>query len=240
MRVSDKAIVLQAIRHGDRKFILKLYTQKNGLLTAVTGVGSSAKAKIRSSSILPLNLIDIELVLKQNKEIHQLTEATCYHIHSGIAQSFSKLSIAQFLNEIMVKCLKEHHANMHLYEFMETCLRFLNDTGDDDHTNLHLYFLTELTRYLGFEPQNNFNPQTPFFDCRSGCFTGICLTLPLGLNRDDSFLFSEYLKINALKTKMNNNQRRAILDILLSYYKLHVPEFNEVKSLDVLREISAS
>ena len=101
MRVSDKAIVLQSIKHGDKKQILKLYTQHNGLISVAANASKSANAKIKSSSILPLTLVDVELVIKQNKEIHQLTEASCYYVFTHISTSLSKLTIAQFLNEIL-------------------------------------------------------------------------------------------------------------------------------------------
>lgn len=238
MRVSDKAIVLQAIKHGDKKFIVKLYTLHHGTITVSTHVSKSSTAKIKASSILPLSLMDVELIIKQNKEVHQLTEASSYYITTTISNSLTKLTIAQFLNEILVKTLKEQGANPHLYEFIETCLKFLNDT-DDDCVNLHLYFLTEFTRYLGFEPQNNFSGTLSYFDCREGRFTSVGLAMPLGLNQQDSLLFSEFLKINSLKTKISNAQRQILLEILLAYYKLHIPGFNEVRSLEVLREVIA-
>ncbi|WP_317899231.1 DNA repair protein RecO [Aurantibacillus circumpalustris] len=235
MRVSDQAIVLQAIKHGDKKFILKLYTRGHGMITVSTHVSNGVKSKIKPASVLPLSLMDVELIVKENKEIHQLTEASCYYVSSQISNSIAKLSIAQFLNEILIKTLKEQSANTHVYEFIETCLKFLNDT--DNCINLHLYFLSEFTRYLGFEPQNNFTSNTPYFDCREGRFSSVGLTMPLGLNKEDSLLFSEFLKINSLKSGITNVQRQTLLEILLAYYKLHVPGFNEVKSLEVLREV---
>jgi DNA repair protein RecO (recombination protein O) len=238
MRVSDKAIVLQSIKHGDRKYILKLFTRHHGTITVATSVGKTSTARIKSSSILPLSLLDVELILKQNKEIHQLTEASCYTIFSNIHNSINKLSIAQFLNEIMIKCLKEQGANAHLFEFIETCLKFLNDVTEG-YLNLHLYFLTEFTKYLGFEPQNNFSPNAPFFDCREGTFSSVCLTLPLGLNKQESQLFSEFLKTDILHTSISNENRKLLIDILLNYYRLHVPGFNEVKSVEVLKEVIA-
>jgi DNA repair protein RecO (recombination protein O) len=238
MRVSDKAIVLQSIRHGDKKLILKLYTRHNGTITAATSTGRSASSKIKSSSILPLTLIDAELIIKQNKEVHQLTEASCYCVHTHISTSLSRLSIAQFLNEVLIKTLKEQSGNIHLFEFIETCLKYLNDT-ESHYGNLHLYFLTELTKYLGFEPQNNYSMLYPYFDCREGQFSALSLALPLGLNKDDSFLFSEFLKVNSLKTNISNAQRQTLLEILLAYYKLHVPGFNDLKSLEVLKEVMA-
>jgi DNA repair protein RecO (recombination protein O) len=238
MRVSDKAIVLQSIKHGDKKFILKLYTCHHGMVTVATSVGKTSSSKIKSSSILPLTLVDVELILKQNKEIHTLTEASCYYVSTTISTSLVKLSIAQFLNEILIKCLKEQGANVNLFEFIETCLKFLNDT-QEDFINLHLYFLNELSKYLGFEPQNNRSTASPFFDCREGRFTPTSLAFPFGLDRTDSQLFSEFLKINSLKAGISNTQRQTLLEIFLAYYRLHVPGFNDVKSLEVLKEVIA-
>lgn len=238
MRVSDKAIVLQAIKYGDKKYILKLYTGHNGLVTAVAVAGKAASAKIKSGSILPLTLVDVELVLKQNKEVHQLSEATCYCIHDRIHQSLSKLTIAQFVNEILIKSLREQSGNALLFEFIETCLKYLNDT-EKGYENLHLYFLIELTKYLGFEPHNTYSPQFPYFDCREGRFSGLSLALPLGLNKEDSRLFSDFLKTNSLKEKISGANRQRLLEVLLGYYRLHIPGFNEIKSLEVLREVMA-
>ncbi len=238
MRVSDKAIILQAIRYGDKKHILKLYTRHNGLLTVAAATSKASSSKIKPAGILPLNLVSVELVLKQNKDVHQLTEVAPYAILNHIPLSLSKLTIAQFLNEILLKSLKEQSANLHLFEFIETCLRLLNDL-EQDYQNLHLYFLTELTRYLGFEPQNNYSASRPFFDCRDGQFSPVCLALPLGLSKEDSVLFSGFLKTSGLHQKLTNSQRQCLLDVFLAYYGLHVPAFGEVKSLEVLRQVMA-
>lgn len=238
MRVSDKAIVLQAIKHGDNKYILKLFAQHNGLLTVATATSKSPSSKIKSANILPLSLVNVELILKQNKEIHQLTEVSSYCIHTNISGSLQRLSIAQFLNEVLIKTLKEQSANTHLYEFIETCFKFLDDS-ESGYENLHLYFLIELTKYLGFEPQNNYTLNSSYFDCREGRFTSMSLALPLGLSKEDSLLFSEFLKINSLKEKISNAQRKTLLECLLAYYRLHIPGFNEVKSLEVLKEVIA-
>ncbi|MEI6021258.1 MAG: DNA repair protein RecO [Bacteroidota bacterium] len=238
MRISDKAIVLQSIKLGDRKFIVKLYTKQQGLLTLACSVGKSSGAKIKFASIQSLNLVQVEMIVKQNKDVHQLNEATCYYVYDKISTSISKLSIAQFLNELLLKCLKEQQANAYLFEFIETCLCYLND--EEQHfTNLHLYFLSELTKYLGIEPQNNYSEQNKYFDCREGCFAAYSIASPLGLTAEESLLFSEFLKINGLQVQVSHAQRVALIDIFLAYYKQHLPAFNELKSLEVLKTVLA-
>src|SRR3954470_9346149 len=102
MRVSDKAIVLHAVKYGDKKLILKLFSRHNGLVTAAVSIGNSPSSKIRPGIISSLNLLEIELIKKQNNEVLRLTEASAYYISAGIPNSISKLSIAQFLNEILI------------------------------------------------------------------------------------------------------------------------------------------
>ena len=113
------------------------------------------------------------------------------------------------------------------------------DDAQENYINLHIYFLIELTKYIGFEPKNNYSIRTPYFDCREGQYTFNSLSLPLGLSKEDSFLFSEFLKINSLKTNLSNLQRQQLLEILLAYYRLHIPGFNDIKSLEVLKEVLA-
>lgn len=235
MRVSDKAIVLQSIKYGDKKIILKLFSRHNGLLTTAVVVGNSPSSKIKPGTVFPLNMLDVQLIKKQNNDVHRLTEASCYYISASVPGSISKLSIAQFLNEILIKSLKEQAPNPHLFDFIEGCLKFLNESGND-HINLHVYFLMEFTKYLGIEPHNNYSPGS-FFDCREGRFTPVNLSFPLGLTHEDSLLFSEALRVNCLTEKLSNEQRQKLLEILLAYYQMHIPGFSRLKSLEVLREV---
>ena len=41
------------------------------------------------------------------------------------------------------------------------------------------------------------------------------------------------------KTNLSNLQRQQLLEILLAYYRLHIPGFNDIKSLEVLKEVLA-
>lgn len=236
MRVSDKAIVLQAIKYGDKKNIVKLYTKNHGLITVSSISGNSPSSKVKSSSVLALNLLDVELITKQNKEVHQLTEASCYYVTTSVTSSILKLSVAQFLNEILIKCIKEQHANSQLYDFIEGCLKFLNES-EDAFMNLHVHFLIEFTKYMGIEPTNNFSQINPFFDLREGKCSAMSLSFPLGLDKNDSALLSAALATNCLTEKLSNYQRQRLLEILIAYYQLHIPGFTGIKSLEVLKEV---
>jgi DNA repair protein RecO (recombination protein O) len=215
MRLSDKAIVLQAIRHGDKKYILKLYTRGHGLLTVAAAAGKSPSSKVRPAALLPLSLLNAELIVRENHEIHRLTEASVYYVNENIGTSVARLAVAQFLNEVLIKTLKEQQANPPLYDFTVNIIQFLNE-AEGGYQNLPLHFLLQLARQLGFEPHNNFSAENPFFDCREGQFTPMSLSFPLGLNREDSRIFSEFLGADVLRTRFARDQRQVLLDTLLA------------------------
>jgi len=126
--------------------------------------------------------------------------------------------------------------NPQLFEFVETTVKFIAHRSSE-HENIHVYFLFELAKYLGISPQKNFSENCPFFDMCEGRFTEMALPFPLGLDKEDSAFFSAELIANAVSRQNSNSARKKLLGILLMYYRLHIPGFNELKSLDVVREI---
>lgn len=236
MRASDKAIVLQHIRHGDKQSIVRLYTRKHGLVSVIASPSGKSTAKIRRSALLPLTLLDVVYTLRENRELHRLSEAVCYYVHDQIGNSMPKLSIAQFINEVLLKTLKEQQPNPRLFDFVEATLNYLNDS-DRDFANLHLHFLRELSALLGFEPHNNRSADALFFDAREGVFSPVCLPFPLGLSEHDSQLFSGFLAGQPLRANLNRRDKEWLLEIWIAYYGLHVPGFGELKSVEVLKEI---
>jgi DNA repair protein RecO (recombination protein O) len=237
MRVSDKAVILRSVSHGDSKKILKLYTQTHGTLSAVARVGRSNTSQVRSSTIMPLHFIEGIFSMKQNRELHQLTEASCYLSFPAIHVSPAKLSLAQFMNEVLLKTLQDHPANPELFSFVEATLRSLNDS-ESGYLQSHLFFMRELCSYAGFEPQNNRDRDNIYFDCREGRFGMIDIPFPMGLNENESKLFSEFLKAGPDQV-YSLSERRQLLDILMAYYAMHLPGFSGLRSLDVLRELIA-
>lgn len=184
-----------------------------------------------------MNLVDMEFIHKQNKEIQLLTEANCLHIYSSIHTDIHKLSILQFINEVLSKTVKEQGPQAELFDFVWHSLVQL-DLMDGSVTNFHHYFLIELLKYFGFEPVNNFDAEERYFDCREGKFCGVEFPGPIGLNAQSSELLSKALEADILHQKLSNAQRADLLESLLSYYRFHIPGFNELKCLEVLKEIA--
>jgi DNA repair protein RecO (recombination protein O) len=237
MQVKDKGLVLQSIKYADKKNIIRLFTREHGVVTCMARISKSNNSKIKPATLMNMNLVDIEFIHKQNKDIQVLTEANCLHIYSSIHKDIHKLSILQFINEVLSKTVKEQGPQAELFDFVFRSLVQL-DLMSEAVTNFHHYFLIELLKHFGFEPVNNFDAEEKYFDCREGRFSGVEFPGPIGLNAHSSELLSKALNTDILHQKLNNAQRADLLESLLSYYRFHIPGFNELKCLDVLKEIA--
>lgn len=236
MRVTTQGIVLHNVKYADTKVISKIYTKDFGLVSLNIHVSSTSKSKLKPALIQPLSQLELVFSLKENKEIHQLTEAKPTYIYSGLSQHFIKLCIAQFINEVLHKCLKEQSKNEGLYDFIIHVFQWL-DVNDEGFYDMHIYVLFELTKYLGFYPSNNMTALDKYFDTREGRYHSYSQSFPLSFDEEQSRLFSQLFNYTLTSQKLfNKSERLNILDCLMAYYKMHIPGLHEFKSFAVLQE----
>ena len=95
----------------------------------------------------------------------------------------------------------------------------------------------QLSRHLGFYPQNNFDEGRVFFDLESGQFIPHYQDPEQHLDEEASRLWHRYLIIEyqtVRESDFNGRQRKLVLDHLVRFYKSHVSGMGDIRSLDVL------
>ncbi len=238
MLYTTQGIVLHNIKYADKKIISKIYTKDFGLISANINVGNGAKAKIKSGVIQPLTQIEFVVSLKENKDIQQISEVKCVFVYTDLQLNFNKLCTAQFLNEILYKCIKEQTPNHDLFDLICNTYQWL-DKAVDCYTDTHIYFLFELTKHLGFYPVNNRDNHLAYFDTLEGKFFSTIKSFPLGFDYLQSELFANLFSYSlSNQKKMNRADRLALLECLIQYYKMQVPGLVELKSYKVMQEMA--
>lgn len=237
MLYTTQGIVLHNIKYADKKIISKIYTKDFGLISAHINIGSGPKAKIKAGVVQPLTQIEFVVSLKENKEIQHINEVKCLFVYTDLQSNFSKLCIAQFLNEVLYKCLKEQTPNDDLFDLICHTYQWL-DKAVEDFVDTHIYFLFELTKHLGFYPTNNRDSSLAYFDTLEGKFTSSIKSFPLGFDHWQSSLFADLFSHSlSNQKKINRSERLALLDCLLHYYKMQISGLMEMKSYSVMQEM---
>lgn len=238
MQSKTKGIVLKTVKYGDKKLIVKIYTNTHGLQSFFITVGSSTKSKIKPALLQPLTQIDIETSIRPNKQFASIKDIHCNYQYTDLSLNIYKNTIALFLNEIICACLKEEEPNENMFQFVTIAFQWL-DQSHEHISNFHLYFLIELSKHLGFYPQNNFTNTLPYFDLREGAFISKLPEHPDYLFPESGKLLSDLLMVdlrNIRYYQLSKPERDDLMGSLLTFYRLHVSGIKDIKSLQVLKE----
>ena len=236
MLFKTKGIVFQRIKYSETSIIVKIYTEIFGLQTYIVKGARSRKSKIKSNLFQNLSLLDLVVSKKEKSKINFLTEVRQTYQFTTIPFDIRKSSIAIFLNEILYKTIREEEPNQNLFDFLFNSIQLL-DHQEKDFANFHLLFLIKLTKHLGFFPHQK---QFKYFDLTEGIFVKEIPIHQYFLNTELSLILNNLLNISFEKIneiKISKIQRLQLLEKIIDYYKIHIENFKEIKSLAVLQTV---
>ncbi|MFO7616046.1 MAG: DNA repair protein RecO [Bacteroidales bacterium] len=229
-------IVLHQIKYGDTGLIVHLYTRRWGRLGILVQGARSRSGKRKPALFQPITLLELDIDHKSSRELQQVREVRNFRPFVHLMADPVKSSIALFLAEILYKVLREEESNPPLFDFIADHLQLL-DLAEEGVANFHLYFLVQLTRYLGFYPGEASGEPSLWFNLESGTFQPDKPTAGLSFSPENGSLLQEFMQSPPARLagiRLNRTQRNELLEALLNYYRFHLEGFGEVKSLPVL------
>ena len=239
MQDKTRAVVLDYIKYGDSSIIVSMYTEKYGRQSFLVNGVKGKKAKFRLNHFQPLYLLNLEVAFKPGRELQRIRDLRIEFPFHSIPYDIVKSTQAMFLAEMLGKSLRETEQNQHLFEFIYHSISFLDEL-EQGKSNFHILFLLQLTRFLGFFPNNNYR-EGFFFDLINGCFTDHPpVESATILNKEESKILFRILETSFrdLHTlHLSGQQREIILERIIRYYSLHLESVSKIKSLSILHDI---
>ena len=237
MQVTTKAIVLSSLKYGDTSLIVKVFTQTDGLKSyLLKGVLAAKKGKLKAAYFQPLTQLELTANHKNKGTLETIREAKVLIPYKSLHTDIIKNSVVLFLAEMLGNSIQEEQQDASLYNYLEYSLQWLD--SNDEIANFHILFLLNLTKFLGFYPEE---PQAlnSYFDLQEGQFVSKPTLNPL-IENENVVCFKKLLGINfdALKAiKIAKGVRESLLKSVILYFELHLHGFRKPKSLAVLNAV---
>ena len=235
MLKSTEGIVVRTVKYGETSVILDLLTPEDGIRSFIMGGVRKRKKGNVASKVQVLNLVTIQAYIKNNDRLSRIKELSYNYIYKSIPFDVVKSSIAIFLIEVCRKTVKASSDSHALYQFVVKGLIHL-DNLNSGIAHFHIGFLLDLGRHLGFEITNNYGDSSPYFSIKEGSFVNARDNYPLSLSKEVSFHLSKYL-VDQDYRDTNRMDRKEIIITLIDFYKYHLDDFGDIKSLEVLMSI---
>jgi DNA repair protein RecO (recombination protein O) len=236
---STKGIVFHHLKYSETSIIVKIYTGLFGMQSYLVRGIRKPGAKVKPGLFQSLTLLDLEVYHKEHASLQTMKEVRLAHPWQTIPFDMRKSAVAQFLNELVYKSIREEESNPALFVFLWNSLLTLDRT-EEPVAGFHLRFALELMHHLGIFPQLNHTSETPYFDLREGMFHAAAPVHPdyLGGAESERFYLLMATPGSAGEAAIRNaRDRRAVLETILRYYRLHLPGFGELHSHGVLHEV---
>lgn len=246
--VRTQSIVLNALRYSDSQLIVGLYTRELGFIKCVVRQHRAGRPLQRSAIWQVLNTVELDIYFRQGRELQYPTDARVLFPWESIPYNPVKVTVAMFLGDMLSQALCGEGRNAALFDFLINSLRWL-DVAEDGYASFHIVLLIRMTQFLGFWPNvdsgafpciDSTDTGGLFFDLLNGCY---CCAIPAhgqyvggrGVRLLRLLMCMNYSQM--YRVRFSGNERWHILEIIISYYRLHVPGFGHLRSLDVLREL---
>ena len=241
MVVKTQGIVLRTIKYGDHGLIVDMLTAQGDRRSFVTRVAATRNARMRQLLFQPLSILELDYDDRARNGLCRILTAARAVAFSSIPVDASKTAIALFLAEFLYYATRDEQGSVPLFLYIEQSLRWLDATAGPC-PNFHLVLMMRLTRFIGFFPNTDDEREGRYFDLLNGCF---CEGMPMHaevLAPDEASKIKTLMRLQYETMhlyKMTRAERARCVEVILKYYRLHVPGFPELKSLDVLQSTFA-
>jgi len=234
-----RAIVLNTINYNDKYMLASLYTEQFGRVTYMVSKSKSKTSRIKKSVFTPLTILDMETDHRPSREIQRIREVEILHPLYSVSGNIIKTSIALFLSEFLTRILKDTDEYLIIFKYLSDSIQILEES-DRGLANFHLVFILKLTRFLGFYPNLENYMEGYYFDMLNGIFTDKQPLHNYYVNKTDSKALSLLARIsyeNMQYFKFSRQERMNTINRMIEYYRIHLNDFQNLKSLDILHEL---
>lgn len=237
--MKTEAIVLHSLKYGETRLIVDLFTREVGRLSCIIPLPKTPKARLKKQYFQPMTLLEVEIDLRQCLQLQKMKDARLLTAYTSIPFSPEKLALSLFTAEFLYHALRSEQQNEPLFAYLCDAMQWL-DIADKNFANFHLTFLMRMSRFLGFYPNLDDYEDGCVFDMRTATFSVMTPTHRDFLQPDDARRIHTLMRMDFPTMhlyRLNRQDRNRIVNVLLHYYRLHIPQFPELKSLSVLQEL---
>ncbi len=219
MLVKTRGIVLHTIRYSDSRLIADIYTESHGVLGFIVRVPSSKRSSLRTLLLSPLAILELDFDYREGKNLLTLKDLRLSEAYVSIPYHPVKETIALFLGEFLYYTLRFERQGEGLFRFLRASMLWL-DRREEDFANFPVACLISLTHYVGVLPNEEEMSQ---------------LVRPEEMRYLPYLLRMNYMNMHFFR--FTSAQRARVLQVVIDYYRLHIPGFPELKSIAILREL---
>ncbi|MCQ2296555.1 MAG: DNA repair protein RecO [Bacteroidales bacterium] len=240
--LSTPALVLHTTAYSETSVIAKLFTRQLGVRSYILKGVRKGGSKTKQNLLQPLRYLDLVVYNNPKTQLNYLKEVAPHigevsSVTASMEDEAVRNAVVFFMTELLYKSLREEEPDQPLFDYVVESLARLQEPAAASYGHFPILFMLRLSHHLGIEPMDNYSAREPLFDLREGCF---CYAADNTLTPSASLLLHTYLQAIHDDTECpltTLSQRTELINRLLDYFQLHLSEFHNFKSHEILHTV---
>lgn len=231
-----QAIILKHAAYTDTQKIIRVYSRDKGYLSFIT---PSLIFKRKHNPVHLLQLSEIEYSENEKGGLQKLRSISPLTNLPDLYSDIFKMNIVLLWAEMLDLILHQETGNENLFDFITRSTEYLNATQEDT-ANFNLFFLYRLAGLIGFRIDTDSWREGSVFQLQDGTFQALPCPTPYitGPNTASVIYRLCTCPLEELKTiPLDRPSRNVLLDVVLTFYRLHLHINFNIKSIQVIREV---
>lgn len=223
-------IVIRTIKFGEASAICHILTEQHGLVGFHIPSAYKNKGKVRISYLQPLNILEISFNHKKTKSLQSISDITCLH-HCDLSQ-FSQHAFYHVLTELLQQVIKENEINNDLFQYLK------DEALPGINTSLHFwqlpFVMLNILHHYGCAPNIDTYCSNSHLDLRNGIFMEGTPRVKYYSNESISEIIHAMMTQGINHLTNDTTLRQKLIQDLILYYRLHIDENFDLRSMEVM------
>lgn len=238
-----RGIVVRQVKYGETSLVVTIFTELFGMQSyMVKGVRKTGiTAGLRANQFQPSNMLDLVVTHHDRQGLHHIRECQWARLYRSVDRDIRKQSVVIFMMEVLQKCLRQPGPMTELFQFTEDALIGLDEAEPVVTANFPIFFALHLTHFFGFRMEDAVPSGPVYLDLQEGIFLPEPPDHPHWADPLLSDRVSQFLKVtmpsDLSEISLNRDLRRLLLDVCMRYYRMHLSDFGQLRSLPVLQTL---
>lgn len=235
--LSTPALVLHTTQYAETSVIAKIFTRQLGVRSYILKGVRKGGSRTKQNLLQPLSHLDLVVYNNPKSQINYLKEIAPHTDGAQTSYDFEHEAVRNalrfFMTELLYKTLREEEPMPELFDYVVESMRF----QDCELSHQPIRFLLTVAHHLGITPLDNYSSREPLFDMLGGRF---CSHGENTLDPSISTLLHYYLESIHTESPLpltTLKKRTELINRLLEYFQLHVSDFHNFKSHEILHTV---
>lgn len=236
MLTKTRGIVVRTVKYGESSAICNILTEHFGLLGFHAAGAYKPKSKISASYLQPLTELEISFNYKKTGGLLKISDIRCI-AYSDPAR-MNQMAMYHICCELLQQTIKENELNPALFRYLtEEAIPGLN-------TKLHFwqlpFLMLNILHHYGCSPNCETYKDGAGLDLQNGVFTTLLQSRHQIAGIDSAFAIYRMLTRGINELNHDNTLRQTVIEDLIKYFRYHIREDFELRSIEVYGEMSRS